>query len=86
MQQYHPVIDERALIPKQVNMIQRIYGISSDLDSSSRDCLMDSWMCNYADLQNIFYNMEDKERSNIGTNFPQLDVLVKSYLIYKGIL
>jgi len=30
--------------------------------------------------------MEDKERSNIGTNFPQLDVLVKSYLIYKGIL
>ena len=50
MQQYHPVIDERALIPKQVNMVQRIYGISSDLDSSSRDCLMDSWMTNYADM------------------------------------
>ena len=33
MQQYHPVIDERALIPKQINMIQRIYGISSDFDA-----------------------------------------------------
>ena len=70
MQAYHPVIDERALIPKQVNMIQRIYGISSDLDSSSRDCLLDSWMNNYSDLQNIFYNLDDNERSIIGTNFP----------------
>ena len=86
MQAYHPVIDERALIPKQVNMIQRIYGISSDLDSSSRDCLLDSWMNNYSDLQNIFYNLDDNERSIIGTNCPQIDELVKDYLIYKGIL
>ena len=47
---------------------------------------MDSWMCNYSDLQNIFYNLDDNERSNIGTNFPQVDELVKDYLIYKGIL
>ena len=70
MQQYHPVVDERALIPKQVNMIQRIYGISSDLDATSYDTMMDSTMSNYADLHNIFYNLDDKERSIIGMNFP----------------
>ena len=50
MQQYHPVIDERALIPRQINMMQRIYGLSSDLDNSSKDCLIDSSMSNYANL------------------------------------
>ena len=47
---------------------------------------MDSWMTNYADMQNIFYNFDDNERSIIGTNFPQVDELVKDYLVYKGIV
>ena len=86
MQQHHPIVDERSLIPRQINMLQRIYGVSSDLDNSSKDCLLDSWMTNYANLQNAFYNLDDRSRSFIGTNFPQIDEVIKEYLIYKGIL
>ena len=67
-------------------MAQRIYGVSSDLDTMSRDCLLDSWMANYANLQNIFYNLDDRARSQIGTNFPQLDELKQNFLIYKGVI
>ena len=86
MQQYNPIIDERALIPRQVNMTQRIYGVSSDIDMLSRDHLLDSWMSNYANLQNIFFNLDDRSRGTIGTNFPQLDELKENFLVYKGII
>ena len=52
----------------------------------SRDCLLDSWMSNYANLQNIFFNLDDRSRSTIGTNFPQLDELKENFLVYKGII
>lgn len=32
-----------------------------------------------------FYNLDDQSRSFIGTNFPQLDEIVKDYLVYRGI-
>lgn len=31
-------------------MMQRIYGIASDIDTLSRDCLLDVWMSNYANM------------------------------------
>jgi len=86
MQQYHPVIDERALIPKEVNVMQRVFGIASDIDLLSRDCLLDPWMSNYTNLQGAFFNMDDACRSFIGSNFPQIDELVENYLVYKGII
>lgn len=43
-------------------------------------------MVNYANLQNIFYNLDDRSRSQIGTNFPQLDELKRNFLIYKGVI
>ena len=52
----------------------------------SRDCLLDSWMSNYANLQNIFFNLDDRSRGQIGTNFPQLDELKENFLVYKGII
>ena len=67
-------------------MLRRVYGVCSDMDSMSRDCLLDPWLSNYANLQNSFFNLDDQSRSFIGTNFPQIDETIKSYLIYKGIL
>ena len=86
MQQYHPMIDERALIPKEINMMQRVYGFNSDFDAMSRSNLLNNWMCNYAKLQNAFINLNDKDRNFIGSNFTQVDEIVQHYLIYKGIL
>jgi len=37
-------------------------------------------------LHNIFFNLEDSERSIIGTNFPQIDEVIKDYLVYKGLV
>lgn len=67
-------------------MLQRVYGISSDIDTLSRDCLLDCWMSNYANLQSAFFNLDDRSRSFIGSNFQQLDDLIDNYLIYKGIV
>ena len=86
MQQYHPIVDERALIPRQVNMMQRVFGLASEIDTLSRDCLLDCWMSNYANLQSAFFNLPDRSRSFIGSNFQQLDELVDNYLIYKNVI
>ena len=86
MQQYHPMVDERSLVPKQVNMLRRVYGISSDLDATSRDSLTMINRMGYSDLHSAFFNMDDRTRSFIGSNFPQLDELVNDYLVYKGLL
>ena len=80
------MIDERALIPKQVNMMQRVYGVSADLDTLGRETLIENWNSNYAKLQSAFINLDDKSRSFIGSNFSELDELVKHYLIFKGLL
>ena len=82
---YSPVIDERSLIPRQVNMMRRIYGICSDLDAMGTDCMLDNSIQNYKNLQNCFYNFDDKTRSFIGSNFPQVDEIINDYLVYKGL-
>lgn len=50
-------------------MMQRVYGIASDIDTFSRDCLLDCWMTNYANMQGAFLNLDDRSRSFIGSNF-----------------
>lgn len=66
-------------------MMRRIYGICSDLDAMGTDCMLDNSIQNYKNLQNCFYNFDDKTRSFIGSNFPQVDEIINDYLVYKGL-
>ena len=49
------------------------------------DCMLDNSIQNYKNLQNCFYNFDDKTRSFIGSNFPQVDEIINDYLVYKGL-
>ena len=40
--------------------------------------------CNYGQLRSVFFNIADKERAKIGSNFPMIDSAVTSFLNYKG--
>ena len=81
------MVDERELVPREVNITRRIFGQTASLDLLSRDCLMNGYMRDYNNLENIFYNMDDNQRAVIGTNFTQSsDPVVRDFLIYKQLV
>lgn len=63
------MVDERELIPREVDITRRIFGQSSCLDMMSKDSLTNSYMRDYNNLMNSFYNIDDVQRAVIGTNF-----------------
>lgn len=83
MQSYKPVVDERELVPREVNITKRIFGYTASLDLLSKDSLMNRYMRDYNNLENAFYNMDDRQRAMIGTNFGQGDPVVDDFLVYK---
>jgi hypothetical protein len=64
-----------------------MYGQHSKLDSFNKDCFARAHISNYAELQNCFNNIDDKDRSNIiGANFPYTDEEISQYLKYKKLV
>ena len=47
---------------------------------------MNSYMKDYNNLKNAFYNIDDSQRAIIGTNFMQVDEVVNDFLVYKGLI
>ena len=50
------------------------------------DTLINPYSSNYEYLSGLFFNFDDIQRNFIGTNFPQIDDTIKSYLMYKGLV
>jgi hypothetical protein len=81
-----PVVDEDALVPKQVTSLQRLFGDSSNMESCDSDVLFNSNTRNYGNLRNIMLNFDDEQRQYIGNNLLLADPELEDYLIYKGLL
>ena len=47
---------------------------------------MNGYMRDYNNLQNAFYNMDDRQRAVIGTNFKQGAPVEQEFLVYKGLV
>lgn len=72
-----PVIDEHCLIPKEVRVVQKLYGYSAM--AANRDLTI-----GYSELiAGAFYNMDDESRSKLGSTFEDADESIEEYLQFK---
>jgi len=78
-QQQQTVIDESAMIPKEVRVLRKIYGYSSQFNN--RDTTA-GYQCL---LRSAFYNMDDKQRSQLASTFEQYDEVIHDYLKFKDL-
>ena len=86
MEQYQPVIDEQALVPPQITLIRRMYGLPARKDPFATPGCISQMIPDYSALNPSFFNMDDKQRSFIATNFYNIDEDLRDYLILQEVL
>lgn len=83
---YEPVMQERAMVPRRITLIHKLYGREARITTNARPGFLSQSVLCYGALRGSFFNLSDKERAFLASNFYQLDDGLKEYLLHKQLI